>query len=47
MLLPALCSQPSYVDFAERVGLKVFSQPFDISKDVAKTWCVIPLRGQE
>ena len=41
MLLPALCTQSNYVDFAKQVDLKVFSEPFDISKDVSKTWYVI------
>ena len=38
MLLPALCTQADYVRFAEEAGLVVFAPPFDISKDVSKTW---------
>jgi tocopherol O-methyltransferase len=38
MLLPPLCTQSDYVNFAKSVGFKVFSEPFDISKEVAKTW---------
>lgn len=41
MLLPPLCTQSEYVEFAKQAGLTAFSQPFDISKDVAKTWQVI------
>ena len=40
MLLPGLNTQSEYVNFASRAGLKVFSKPFDISKQVSKTWCV-------
>lgn len=38
MLLPPLCTQKTYVSFAEGAGLKVFAEPFDISKQVSKTW---------
>jgi len=38
MLLPPLCTQSDYVRFAHTAGLKTFSEPFDISKHVAKTW---------
>lgn len=38
MLLPPLCTQSDYVHFAKEAGFTVFSEPFDISKDVAKTW---------
>jgi tocopherol O-methyltransferase len=38
MLLPPLCTQSDYVRFASAAGLKTFSEPFDISKNVAKTW---------
>ncbi|KAI4245153.1 MAG: hypothetical protein L6R42_010277 [Xanthoria sp. 1 TBL-2021] len=38
MLLPPLCTQPEYVAFAKEAGFGVFCAPFDISKDVAKTW---------
>ncbi|MCJ1476083.1 hypothetical protein MMC13_004748 [Lambiella insularis] len=38
MLLPPMCSQSEYVHYAAEAGLKVFSKPFDISKDVSKTW---------
>jgi tocopherol O-methyltransferase len=40
MLLPPLCTQSDYVNFAKEVGFRVFSDPFDISKEVAKTWYV-------
>ncbi|KAI4143810.1 MAG: hypothetical protein L6R39_004441 [Caloplaca ligustica] len=38
MLLPPLCTPTQYVKFAEDAGLKVFSEPLDISQNVAKTW---------
>ncbi|KAL8642371.1 MAG: hypothetical protein Q9228_000924 [Teloschistes exilis] len=38
MLLPPLCTQFQYTQFAEGAGLKVFSDSLDISKNVAKTW---------
>ncbi|KAH6680594.1 tocopherol O-methyltransferase [Halenospora varia] len=38
MLLPPLCTMKGYVDFAKLAGLKVLAEPFDISKQVAKTW---------
>ena len=38
MLLPGLNSQSEYVNYAKRAGLGVFSKPFDISKEVSKTW---------
>lgn len=38
MLLPPLCSQADYVRLAQAVGLKIFAEPFDISKKVSKTW---------
>ncbi|KAF4627820.1 hypothetical protein G7Y89_g10326 [Cudoniella acicularis] len=38
MLLPPLCTQADYVRFAEQAGLKVHAAPFDISKQVSKTW---------
>ncbi|RDW80903.1 hypothetical protein BP5796_05601 [Coleophoma crateriformis] len=38
MLLPPLCTQADYVKYAEKAGLQIFSKPFDISKDVSKTW---------
>jgi tocopherol O-methyltransferase len=41
MLLPPLCTQADYVRMAESNGLKALQEPKDISKDVAKTWCVI------
>ena len=40
MLLPGLNTQLEYVNYAEQSGLSVFSKPFDISKDVSKTWYV-------
>lgn len=38
MLLPPLCTQQGYVDFAKSAGLSVLAEPMDISKQVAKTW---------
>jgi tocopherol O-methyltransferase len=38
MLLPPLCSQADYVRLAQEAGLKIFAEPFDISKKVSKTW---------
>lgn len=38
MLLPPLCTQQGYVDFAKKAGLSVLAEPMDISKQVAKTW---------
>lgn len=38
MLLPPLCTQQGYVDFAKRAGLSVLAEPMDISRQVAKTW---------
>ncbi|TVY78466.1 putative tocopherol O-methyltransferase-like chloroplastic protein [Lachnellula suecica] len=38
MLLPPLCTQIEYVEKAKKAGLQVFSEPFDISKQVSKTW---------
>jgi hypothetical protein len=43
MLLPPLCTQSDYVNFAKAVGFKVYSEPFDISKQVAKTWSVMKM----
>ena len=40
MLLPGLNTQSEYVDYAKQAGLSVFSKPFDISKEVSKTWYV-------
>jgi len=40
MLLPPLKTQDEYVQLAEAAGLNVFQAPKDISKDVARTWCV-------
>ena len=40
MLLPGLNTQSEYVDYAKQSGLSVFSEPFDISKQVSKTWYV-------
>jgi len=41
MLLPPLCTQSDYAEFAKRAGFSTFSQSFDISKNVARTWQVI------
>ncbi|KAG4433170.1 hypothetical protein IFR05_011354 [Cadophora sp. M221] len=38
MLLPPLCTQADYVRLANGAGLKTFADPFDISKQVSKTW---------
>ncbi|KAL8685103.1 MAG: hypothetical protein Q9218_007975 [Villophora microphyllina] len=38
MLLPPLCTSSQYGRFAEEAGLHIFSDAFDISKKVAKTW---------
>ncbi|KAL8774323.1 MAG: hypothetical protein Q9209_001074 [Squamulea sp. 1 TL-2023] len=38
MLLPPLCTQSEYANFAKDVGFRVFSECFDISKHVAETW---------
>lgn len=38
MLLPPLCTQQDYVRMATEAGLKLFSGPQDVSKDVSKTW---------
>ena len=40
MLLPGLNTQSEYVNYAKQSGLSVFSEPFDISKQVSKTWYV-------
>ncbi len=41
MLLPPLCTQSDYVQYAKDAGLKVHTEPLDISKDVSKTWYVV------
>ena len=41
MLLPPLCTQTEYVQYAKDAGLEVYTEPFDISKDVSKTWYVV------
>ena len=38
MLLPGLNTQSEYVSYAKQAGLSIFSEPFDISKEVSKTW---------
>ena len=38
MLLPGLNTQSEYVEYAKQAGFKVLSEPFDISKEVSKTW---------
>lgn len=40
MLLPGLNTQSEYVSYAKQAGLSVFSETFDISKQVSKTWYV-------
>ena len=41
MLLPPLCTQSEYVQYAKDAGLKVHTEPLDISKEVSKTWYVV------
>ncbi|KAI0014113.1 tocopherol O-methyltransferase [Xylariaceae sp. FL0662B] len=41
MLLPPLCTADQYVEMARGAGFTVHRGPIDISKDVAKTWCVL------
>src|SRR5436305_343128 len=41
MLLPPLCTQSDYVEFAMRAGFSTLSPSLDISKNVARTWQVI------
>ena len=41
MLLPTLCTQSEYVQYAKDAGLKVHTEPLDISKEVSKTWYVV------
>lgn len=41
MLLPPLCTQSEYVQYAKDAGLKIYTEPLDISKEVSKTWYVI------
>ncbi|KAL9023553.1 MAG: hypothetical protein Q9180_008187 [Flavoplaca navasiana] len=38
MLLPPLCTQSQYVHFGKEAGFGMFSDPFDISQQVSKTW---------
>ncbi|KAK2615249.1 hypothetical protein N8I77_002017 [Diaporthe amygdali] len=38
MLLPPLCAQADYVNYAKEAGLSVFGGPKDISNDVKATW---------
>ncbi|KAK6498118.1 hypothetical protein TWF506_004358 [Arthrobotrys conoides] len=38
MLLPPLCTMSEYVEHAKKAGFKVYSEPFDISENVKKTW---------
>ncbi|KAL8815283.1 MAG: hypothetical protein Q9223_005570 [Gallowayella weberi] len=38
MLLPPLCTQSEYQRYAKEAGLRIFCEPLDISKEVAKTW---------
>lgn len=40
MLLPGLCTAARYVEMAEAAGFRVLAGPVDISRDVARTWCV-------
>ncbi len=43
MLLPPLCTQDQYVEYATAAGLQVFAPPKDISQDVSKTWSALTL----
>ena len=45
MLLPPLCTQQGYIDFANQAGLDIFSGPNDISQEVRKTWYVLHPAG--
>lgn len=38
MLLPQLCTQSEYVNFANLSGFRSFAQPLDISDNVSRTW---------
>lgn len=38
MLQSRFCTQAEYSRFARDAGLKVFSEPLDISQNVSKTW---------
>lgn len=38
MLLPPLCAQADYVNYAKEAGLSVSGGPKDISEDVKATW---------
>ena len=38
MFLPPLCTQSDYVRLAKDAGFQTFSEPLDISGEVAKTW---------
>lgn len=38
MLLPPLCTQQGYVEMAKQAGLKVTTEPKDISNEVRQTW---------
>lgn len=38
MLLPPLCAQADYVQYAKEAGLSVSGGPMDISEDVKATW---------
>lgn len=38
MLLPPLCAQADYVNYAKEAGLSVSGGPEDISEDVKATW---------
>ncbi|KAG6994210.1 hypothetical protein G7Y79_00046g082610 [Physcia stellaris] len=40
MLLPPLRTQPEYITMAQQAGFEIFSDPLDISQNVAKTWYV-------
>jgi tocopherol O-methyltransferase len=40
MLLPPLCTQSDYAEFAKQAGFSTLAPSFDISKNVARTWQV-------
>ena len=43
MLLPTLSTTSEYVHMAQEAGFGIFSEPLDISENVAKTWYFSPM----
>lgn len=41
MLLPPLCTPSQYIHYAQSAGLKIHTEPMDISNEVSKTWYVV------